>query len=397
MKTVMILGAGPYEVPVIERAIDMGHRVVVVDRSNDAPGFHVPGVIVERFSISDQDRVLATARTYQIDGIIASVDAGVRSAAYVATVLRLPGISEETAFMGTDKAAMRERLKERAVPIPLFFRASTKEEYLDAVGQLEGKCVVKAPDSSGSRGVYLLKEDRTPEEVDRAYDYSKQFSTTGELLVEEFMEGPEICVETLSQAGVCYPVQITDQSPKEPPFFTDCGFSQPSLLSEKIQQHIRQIAIDANLALENFDGSSCTELIVTEDGPKIVEVGVRLAGDFMATGMPLLSCGVDMSSEVVKVALGEPVDVTPKIHKASCVRYFMKERVGKIVEIRGVEEARAMDGVIDVCLLKGVGETASVLRKSSDRLCLVMAQKDTVSEAVACCEAALERIDFIVE
>lgn len=355
MKTVLILGGSASEIPVIQRALEMGNRVVLVDRDERSPGFH-ENVIKEIHSIADKDKILELAKKYSVDGIVTSVDAGVRPTAYVCKKLGLPGISEDAAFMGTDKIAMRIRLKERGVPVPEFYIAKTKDEYLNAVSKFKDVCIIKASDSSGSRGIYKLKNLNDKTDIDYAYGYCRKFSSTGELLIEEFMIGAEICAETLSANGVCYPIQITDQMHKNPPYFTDAGYNQPSTLDPVIIEQIRRIAIDANLAIENFHGSSCTEMIITKDGPKVVELGVRLAGDFMATAMVPLSNGVDMPGAVVKIALGEPIEVEPKYNKGSCVRYFMKERVGTIKEVIGIEEAKAIKGVQKIEILKGIGE-----------------------------------------
>lgn len=397
MKTIMILGGFASEVPVIKRAKEMGHNVVVVDRSDHVPGFEVEGIIAEHESIADKDKMLELAQKHHIDGILSSVDAGVRPAAYVAKVMGLPGISEEAAVMGTDKVAMRIRCKECGLPVPEFYIIKSKQDYMEAISKFPVRCVVKAADSSGSRGIYLLKDLKDTADVEYAFDYCKEFSSTGELLLEEFMEGPEICVETLSSDGICYPIQITDQLAKHPPYFTDSGYSQPSFLAPEMQELIRKIAIDTNMALENYQGSSCTELIVTRDGPKIVEVGVRLAGDFMTTGLVPLSTGVDMPGNVVKIALGEPIDVEPKYHKGSCIRYFMKERVGVIKEVKGISEAEKMPGVISVGILKDVGEEAKPLRKSSDRLGYVITQGENADQAIKFAENALNTLDFVVE
>ena len=138
-------------------------------------------------------------------------------------------------------------------------------------------------------------------------------------------------------------------------------------------------------------------MIVTKDGPKVVELGARLAGDFMTTAMVPLSCGVDMPGAVVKIALGESIDVQPKFNKGSCVRYFMKERIGLIREIVGVDKAKSIKGVQAVEILKGIGDEATPLRKSSDRLGLVITQGETAEEAIGIAEEALNQIDFIVE
>lgn len=397
MKTILIMGAGASEVPAIRKAKEMGLRVIIVDRNENAPGFNEDGIIKEVNSIADKDKILEIAKKYNINGLVTFVDSGVRSVAYVAKQLGLVGLSEESAYLGTNKIEMRKRLKERGIPVPEFYFAKDKESYLEAISKFPSNCVVKAPDSAGSRGIYLINDVTNKEDVEYAFNYSMKYSGTGEILIEEYMKGLEICVETLSSEGVCYPIQITDQLHKFPPYFTDCGYSQPSMLNEEIKNHIKQLAIDANLALGNINGSSCTEMIITKDGPKIVELGLRLAGDFMTTLMVPLSTGVNMSEAVIKIALGEHIDIHPTIDKGSCVRYFMKERVGIIKDIVGVEEARQLPGIQEVGILKGVGEEATSLRKSSDRLGYVIAQGKSAEDAIEITEKALDMIDFVIE
>lgn len=398
MKKIMILGAGLWQLPAIVRAKEMGYQVIACDMNPDSIGFQVEGIISEVISTLDADKLLEAAKRYQIDGVLTiCADLAMRSVAYIATQMGLPGISEKAAFTATNKAAMRACLSEHGVPCPKYIRVVTKEEYDHAISQFVDKCVVKAVDNAGSKGIQMLNDLSNKATVDAAYDYCKQFSHSGELVVEEFMDGPEVCVETLNIDGVCYPIQITDQLHKQPPYFTDAGYSQPTILPDDVQKEIHRIAIEANMALENYKGSSCTEIIVTKDGPKVVEVGPRLAGDCMTTHLVPLSTGVDMVTAVINIAMGDPVDHEQKFTKGSCIRYFMKPVVGKIKEIRGLDEARAMDGVQEVTLLKNVGDMAVELRSSADRIAYVIAQKNTPEEAVRCCEEALSKIEVIVE
>lgn len=360
MKKIMILGASILQLPAITKAKEMGLQVIAVDMDPNAIGFKEDGVICEVISTIDTERILEAAKRHRIDGIVTiCTDLPMRAVAKVAKELGLPGISEEAAFMCTNKGAMRARLKEYGVPVPEYYNVVTKEEYIEAVGKFAEKCVVKAVDNSGSRGIQLIYDVTDKKNVEEAFDYCKQFSHSGELVVEEFMEGPEVCVETLSVNGVCYPIQITDQLAKQPPYFTDAGYNQPTLLSEEVKEQIRKVAVAANMALENYKGSSCTEMIVTKDGPKIVEVGARLAGDCMTTHLVPLSTGVDMVKAVINIALGEPVDFEPKYQKGSCIRYYMKSVVGKIKAFEGLEAAAAIEGIQQVTIVKKVGDMAA--------------------------------------
>lgn len=398
MRKIMILGASMLQLPAIIRAEEMGYQVIACDMNPDSIGFKVEGVIPEVISTMDADKLLEAAKNYKIDGVLTiCADLAMRSVARIASECGLPGISEEAAFMATNKAAMRTCLSKNGVPCPKFMRVITKEDYYNAIGQFTDRCVIKAVDNAGSRGIKFLKDLTDKKEIDETYDYCKKFSHSGELVVEEFMDGPEVCVETLNIDGVCHPIQVTDQLRKKPPYFTDAGFSQPTLLPGDVREEICRIAVNANMALENYKGSSCTEIIVTKEGPKVVEVGPRLAGDCMTTHLVPLSTGVDMVTAVINIAMGNKVDYGQKFTKGSCIRYFLKPVVGKIKEIRGLDEARAMDGVQEVTLLKNVGDMAVELRSSLDRIAYVIAQKDTPEEAIRCCDEALNKIEVVTE
>lgn len=64
-------------------------------------------------------------------------------------------------------------------------------------------------------------------------------------MVEEYMEGPEVSVETLSVNGVCHVIQITDKLTTDAPYFVEMGHSQPSGHTEEIKKQIAEVAIAA--------------------------------------------------------------------------------------------------------------------------------------------------------
>lgn len=316
MKKIMILGASILQLPAIEQAKKMGIEVIAVDMNPDAIGFEVEGVTKEVISTIDIEKVLLAAKSHKIDGIMTlASDMPMRTVAVVAKEMGLVGISEETALKATNKAMMRETLKEKGVPIPEFFRISGKDEYLKAVDYFKNKqikCIVKPADNSGSRGVDLLSDFTNNENINKAFEYSKQYSRSGEIVVEEYMEGPEVSVETLSVNGVCHVVQITDKLTTGAPYFVEMGHNEPSILKQDIQENIAQIACDAVNAIGIQNGPSHTEIKVTKDGPKVVELGARLGGDNITTHLVPLSTGVNLVECCIHVALGETPDFNSK-------------------------------------------------------------------------------------
>lgn len=134
MKKIMILGASILQLPAIEKAKEMGLRVIVVDMNPEAIGFSVEGIEKEVISTIDTPAILIAAKRHQIDGIMTlASDMPMRTVAAVAREMNLTGITDDTALKATNKAFMREALSMAGVPVPMFFRVSTKRDYMEAV------------------------------------------------------------------------------------------------------------------------------------------------------------------------------------------------------------------------------------------------------------------------
>lgn len=400
MKKIMILGASILQLPAIRKAKEMGLQVITVDMDENAIGFKEEGIICEVISTIDSEKILEAAKKHNIDGIMTlASDMPMRSVAIVAKEMGLVGITEQTALNATNKAEMRQCLKESGVPIPQFFRVSSKEEYEEAIDYFKTsklKCIVKPADNSGSRGVDLLSDLSDEELISRAYEYSKSYSRGGDIVVEEYMEGPEVSVETLSVDGECHIIQITDKLTTGAPYFVEMGHSEPSAQPEDIKVRISEVASAAVKAIGIENGPSHTEIKVTKDGPKIVELGARLGGDNITTHLVPLSTGVDMVECCIKIALGEKPDLERKCELGSAIRYFKTEK-GIITNIIGIEDAKKLYGVMQVSIVHGIGGKVSEIKNSIDRIGFVIAQGENAVNAVEICEDALRKIKFEVE
>ena len=395
-KKIMILGASILQLPAIEKAKEMGLSVVAVDMNPEAVGFHVPGIEREVISTIDIPKVLEAAKKHKVDGIMTlASDMPMRTVAAVSKELGLVGITEDTAVKATNKAAMRKALQDAGVPVPRFFRVANEEEFTAAVRKMTGAFMVKPADNSGSRGIIKVPAAATEEEQANAYTYSQENSRSGDVVVEEYMEGPEVSVETLTVDGVCHVIQITDKITTGAPYFVEMGHTQPTAHSPEIAEKIRQVAIAANRAVGITNGPSHTEIIVTKEGPKIVELGARLGGDCITTHLTPLSTGVDMVRCCIAIALGEKPDLTTKFSKGSAIRYF-KQTPGVVKAIEGIEEAEKMPGVKQVSIVHGVGETVGIINSSAARMGFVIAQGDDRQNAIDLCEKAVGTIKITI-
>lgn len=396
MKKIMILGASILQLPAIERALEMGLEVVAVDMNPDAIGFKTPSIKKEIISTIDTPAVLEAAKRNNIDGIMTlASDMPMQTVATVCEEMGLIGISKQTAIRTTNKAYMRDALKDFGVPIPMYYRVNSKEEFVLAVNNIRSAgydCIVKPADNSGSRGVNLLSYNS---DLDVSYEYSTRYSRSGEIVVEEFLEGPEVSVETLAYEGKIHVVQITDKLTTGAPYFVELGHSQPSLLSETVKGQIQEVAVAANIAVGIKEGPSHTEIKVTKSGPKIVELGARLGGDCITTHLVPLSTGIDMVECSINIALGQKPNLEAKFNKGSAIRYIQTTE-GEIKDIKGIAEAKSISGIQQVSIVHGIGEKVGEIRSSVDRVGFIISQGENATDAVRIAEDGIRSIVYVV-
>ena len=398
MKKLMILGASVLQIPAIVQAKKMGIYVIAVDMNPNAEGFSYADkkIVV---STTDTKKVLEAAKENNIDGIITiASDRPMITVAKVAEELNLIAIDEKTAINATNKSKMRDALKKSSVPIPMYFSVDDYDQYRKSIEDIKNnnyKCIVKPADNSGSRGIRLI-ENYDEKELEKIYKYCKENSNSGRLLVEEFMQGPEVSVETISYKGICHVIQVTDKITTGVPYFVEMGHSQPSSLDKETIEKIKKVAINANKAIGIENGPSHTEIKVTKDGPKVVELGARLGGDNITTHLVPYSTGVNMVEASINIALGQEINIRKKFEKASAARY-KKCDIGKIIKITGVKEAEEVNGIKNVEIVHGLGEQSREIKSSNDRVAYVISQNDNISNATKSCEKALEMIKIEVE
>lgn len=394
MKKLLIIGASILQLPAIRKAKEMGFEVAVADFNPKAVG--IP--FADRYyncSTLDKEGILNVAREFCPDGIMTTAtDMPMRVIAYVCSRTGLNGPSEECAFCCTDKVAMIKKFAEHGVPCPKFFEVKNSCELSKALDEMSYPCIMKPADNSGSRGVYLAKDRQSA--IDN-YGYVTDSSRGGEILVEEYMAGPEVSVETFVRKGIAHVLQVTDKRTTGAPHFVETGHSQPSKLNPGTILRIKEVAQKACNAVGLKDGPAHIEMIITEQGPKMVEMGARMGGDCITSHLVPLSTGIDMVKQTILYSMGEEVDLTEKINKGSAVRFISAYKKGILTDIKGLESAKNIKGVQEIGFFKQTGEKVGEVLSSSDRIGYVVAQADNADEAMKICETAVKELTIYIE
>lgn len=393
-KTVVMLGGSRLQIPAIEAAQRLGFRVICADYDPEAAGF----AVADKASLTstlDVDAVEELARREGADFVITSTsDAPVRVAALVSERLGLStGISSEDAVCATQKDAMRARLAEHGVPIPEFFACDTVEEFGAALDHFGYDCIAKPADSAASRGVRLIAPADRGRPVSELFASFRAFSRKGTVMVEERISGSEVSVEAMTVGGETVVLSITDKMTTEPPYFVELGHSEPSRLPPDAQEAIRAIARRTVEAIGIVSGPSHTEVMLTDDGPKVIETAARLGGDFITSRLVPLSTGIDVVEGSVAVALGLPYDFSPKARRGSAIRFITVSQPGVVESVSVPDEVEGAEGVEEISLYLSPGDRIGAPHSSNDRIGHVICSGDDAEAAAGLAEWVLGKIE----
>ena len=387
MSKLLIIGASVLQLPAIKRAKELGHFVAVADYNPEAVGIPYANQYFNASTI-DEEAICRVAEDFRPDGIMTlATDMPMRAIAKATTRLGLPGISYDTAVKATDKFQMIEAFRQHGVASPWYHLISSAEE-LQRVSQLPYPCIIKPTDNAGSRGVSLV---HSAEELFAAYDYSRGQSRHGNVIIEEYLQGREVSVEVMVVDGTAHILAITDKLTTGAPYFVEMGHSQPSDLPSEMQARIHDLTAQAIDAVGIHCGPAHVEMMITDRGPVMIELGARMGGDCITTHLVPLSTGIDMIQATIDVSLGYTPDLSPRFTKGSAIRFF-ESCPGILQSVAGIDEARKLPGIQEISIIRKSGEKIASIRNSTDRIGFVVAQADTAQEAVHRCEAARKSI-----
>ena len=402
MKTVLFVGAGRHQRRAIAQARAEGLHVVAVDRNPDAPGLEVADV-AEVVDFSDVAAVIEVARRHAVDGVLTiSADRAVPVVAAVAEALGLPGIGTETAYVMTQKIAMRRVLAEAGVPQPEFAAVRNVHEGYAALERVGLPAVLKPADSGGQRGVFRLE---TADDLERHLHVALGESPTDEAIVEAYVEGLELNGLVIVRDGKAFPLTLSDRL-RPPGIGFGVGWTHvyPATIYGDQLEEAERVAVHAVHALGLRDGIAFPQLLATDDGRVLViEVAARIPGGQMAD-LARHAVGVDLVEIALLQALGEEVPdevARPRFTQPLAIRFLTASPgplpTGKVLEIGSLEKVSAFPGVVQADVYLSVGETIRPVQLDGDRRGYVIAIADTNVEALERAEAAAQLVDVVVE
>lgn len=343
----------------------------------------------------DIDRLLPLVRglheAYPFQAAVSLFELGLLPAARINEDLGLIGESVETVELLLDKWRMRRHLDAKGVsPVASAVGRSVRDvrEFAKAHGL---PIIVKPIRESGSLGVFRVRDQADVDAVaERFRSLDDGHWVTGDLssadsfaefLMEEYLDGPEISVETLSFDGRHVVIAVTDK--ELGPNFVEIGHSQPSRCSAETLHEVSQLVADFLDAVGLRNGPAHTEVKLTTRGPRIVESHNRIGGDRI-NELAEIAYGVDMERYALGARFGlvQPLTTSPEPRGGVAIRFLTPEP-GRVVEVTGVDAVRADPAYVDLQLDLVPGDDVPPLTWNEDKVGHVIARGATTAEAIA--------------
>ncbi len=393
-KTIMIIGGGLLQLPAILTAKKMGYQVIVSDYNPDVLGIRDADIPIIMSTRDIEGSVRAARQQNEITPISAVLTVGTDASmavAAVANTLDLPGIKFDDAEAATNKIKMRMRMKEHGVPSPLFLPVWSLSDAKKAGKILKFPIVIKPSDNMGARGV--MRVDNLNQLPD-AFKFAKNASPSGELIMEEYMEGAELSIDAIIYQNEITITGIADRIIEYPPYFIETGHDMPSALPREVQAAACEVMKQGIRALGIDIGAAKGDIKITEKGPMVGEIAARLSGGFMSAYTYPLSTGVDLMKAAIEVALGqEPGNLEPVMKRVAIERAIIT-RPGIVRKITGLEEALKVPGIEEIFLNVRQGDRVSLPRSNVEKAGHIIAVGQTLDEAVAHVEECRRILEF---
>jgi cysteine synthase A len=380
----------------LQRLQAQGEDVTFVTRDRSRYPF-LDGTCVLEVETNDAATLLSAVRTLSPDAVVTFSTFYVAAVARLAAALGLRYLAPAAAATCHDKAAARRALRAAGVPDPRFWVIDSAAEACRLSTEVAYPCVMKPPADSGSVGVLRLENAREfREHFDRltaATANERGQAQSPSVLVEELLDGPEFSVESMTWAsGQTQIIGITRKHLSAPPYFVELGHDFPARLPVPdrlaIEAHVTR-ALDA----VGFDfGPAHTEVRLTAQGPRIVEINPRLAGG-MIPELVRLATGIDLIDGYLRALVGEAVPLlATRDHQAS-IRFVTASRPGTLTAVPSCDDLRARRGVRALEFTARAGRAVVPARCATDRLGYVICDDVEVADEVVAALNGRLRID----
>jgi biotin carboxylase len=400
MKSLLIIGAGYQQIEAYKVARSLGLFIVSTDQNINAPAFEYADVKLI-CSTRDPELTLSKVKDYinlgnKIDGVMTIANDVPVTVAKVAKFLNLPSIPLDAAFNAASKSRMKNIWISHNVTSPEFAVAENYLDLLEKVNDFQYPIIIKPVDGRGSKGVFFLENGI---DLRTLFEKSISCSEAKKVLIEKYIPGPQLSVESIFIDNVYYPIAFADRNYDRlhefKPFIVEDGGVLPSKQKIETLNNVSSVVETAARSLGIHWGSVKADIILNDGKVFILELAARLSGNFLATHHIPRAYGVNLVEAVIKLALGEEVnieDIRQKHLTYLGVRYFFP----KTGTIKSISLPHKSDDLF-VEFYMAVGDEVPPITNSGITAGYILAEANSYDEALIKAQNFAEKVSIEIE
>jgi biotin carboxylase len=321
----------------IRSLVRSGHRLIFADSTSYHPFMQLADdtIVCDLMNRQAATEVIVRQlreRNLRVDAVLTFGEWYVELTADLARRLGLRGVRPDVASICRDKWLMKERLRQRDVPVAAGRIVTGLEDAEDACAELGFPVVVKPRNYGGSDGVSRVEDVAGLRETVRRLQalfaeprplFTAAMFERSSFVVERYIPGREFSVETLSTERDHHVVQITEKLLGPEPDFFELGHIAPAALTAREHRQITDYCVSVLTALEVTHTISHIELRLAPE-PSFIEIGVRPGGDRIID-LAWFSRGIDLYAVLPEVLLGAPPVLAAQRERVAMVQFLFTE------------------------------------------------------------------------
>ncbi len=320
-KKLAIIGASTGQYPLCQKASELGIETFCFAWEKGA----VCKDIVDHFypiSIFDMDRIVEVCKSVGVDGVVSNAsDITAEVTSYVAEKLHLVGTPYQVL------KSLRDKFYVRTLTEPIKGLASLRYYRFDGQDRQIYPCVVKPCEGSGKKGVFFV---RGKSDFEIAIKYASEDNASG-IIVEEFIDGKELSVESISSHGKHWVIQITEKVSSSAPHFVELSHHQPADITVELRRKIEQVIPELLTAIGYTDGASHIEIKYRGNELYLIEANLRGGGGEISNKLVFMSSGIDYLKCIIDVALNQFVEPLRINEPSFAGIYFLTKQTSNLL------------------------------------------------------------------
>jgi biotin carboxylase len=341
----------------------------------------------------------ALNRSDAVAGVLCWYEGRIHLAAHIAQALALRNGDPDLIWRLRDKAQTRAALDAAGVDQPRSIPVNSAEQARDAANRLGYPVILKPRGCGASLGVVRVNDAA---ELAAGFAFARDvpwpeqllFSSAEPVLVEEYVSGEEISVDSVVQDGKVTPLFLARKVLGYQPYAEEVGHfvdaADPLLADHSLLAALQ----DTHTALGFLDGWTHTEYILTPAGPRLIEVNGRLGGDMIPL-LGQLATGIDPGLAAACVACGLTPPLTVTQQRAAGIRFYYVDEDDTTIEQVRFDPTRLPGSIERAVPLATPGSTVSPPPKgvAYGRIAFAIATGDSIDDCRADLDAAQQALE----